>query len=230
MKYKHLQLDSTSFKFDDETRTFEGYASVFGGVDSYGDTVMKGAYDETLRDRDRPIRMRWNHFGPVIGKYTEISVDDVGLYVKGSLTPGHSVAEDAYASLKHGAVDGLSIGYIIRDADVNDNGGFDLKAVDLIEISVVEEPADLGATISNVKDINENVSKIETLKDAEACLRDACGLSRSTAKAIVSQIKTLCLRDAGTENSSADAVAALTKWRINHALRHVTNHRGNENA
>ncbi len=222
MKYKHLALDSTQFKFDADTRSFEGYASMFGGVDSYGDTIMPGAYSKTLQDRERPIRMRWNHFGPVIGKYTDIREDDHGLWVRGELTPGHSVAEDAYASLKHGAVDGLSIGYRMMAGkfEENEHGGLNIDEIDLVEISIVEEPADLGAKISGVKDFSEAVAGLETLKDAEACLRDACGLSRSAAKAIVSQVKTLHQRDAGAEERGDDAVSeAINRWRINHALR-----------
>jgi len=222
MKYKHLAIEATDFKFDEEARTFEGYASAFNGVDAYGDTILPGAYEKTLTDRERPIRMRWNHFGPVIGKYLEIREDEKGLFVKGQLTPGHSVAEDAYASLRHGAVDGLSIGYRVPPggAEENDEGGYDLNQIELIEISVVEEPADLGARIGTVKEFSNIVSELETFKDAEACLRDACGLSRSAAKAIVSQVKTLCQRDAGTESDSDDAVAeAVKRWRIQHALR-----------
>jgi HK97 family phage prohead protease len=223
MKYKHLDLAATALKFNDEERTIEGYASKFNGVDSYGDTIAPGAYSKTLEGRERPIRMRWNHFGPVIGKWQILQEDERGLYVKGTLTPGHSVADDVYASLKHGAVDGLSIGYRAVDAEKNEHGGLDLKQIDLIEISVVEEPADLGAKIGNVKEFAELIDSIESLKDAETCLRDACGFSRSTAKALVSQIKTLCLRDAGTETGSVDAAQkAIEDWTLNHFLKTVT--------
>ena len=40
---------------------FTGYASVFGGIDSFGDTIMKGAFTDTLKDRKRPIRMFNSH-------------------------------------------------------------------------------------------------------------------------------------------------------------------------
>ena len=222
MKYKHLDLLAAELKFNDDERTIEGYASKFNGVDAYGDTIAPGAYKSTLQDRERPIRMRWNHYGPVIGKWVEMREDDVGLYVKGKLTPGHSVADDVYASLKHGAVDGLSIGFRIKDYEEKDDTRL-LKEIDLVEISVVEEPADLGAKISGVKEFAELVESIESLKDAEACLRDACGLSRSVAKALVSQIKTLCLRDAGTETGSVDAAQkAINDWKLNHFLNNVT--------
>lgn len=179
MKYKQIQANN--FKFDDSAYRIEGYASVFGGVDSYGDTVIKGAYLKTLEDRKRPIRMRWNHFGEIIGKWTDIREDEKGLYVVGELTKGHTVAENVYASLKHGAIDGMSIGYFTKQYEANDHGGADLHEVELIEISVVEEPADLNATISAVKNF-------KTLKEYERALRDV-GFSQSQAKQFVSGIK-----------------------------------------
>lgn len=220
MKYKHLAFDETQFKFDEESRTFEGYASTFNGVDSYGDTIMPGAYSKTLSERDRPIRMRWNHFGPVIGKYADIYEDEKGLFVRGSLTPGHSVAEDAYASLKHGAVDGLSIGYRVPEggASKNDTGGFTIKEIDLIEISIVEEPADLGATISGVKEWQDVIYQIESLKDFEAYLRDACGLPRSAATALTARCKTLLQSESGAEHQSDSDLGRLN-WRMYRALK-----------
>lgn len=220
MKTKRLDLNSSSLKFDAETRTFEGYASKFGGVDAYGDTIMKGAYEKTLKDRERPVRMRWNHFGPVIGKFEEIFEDDIGLKVRGSLTPGHSVADDAYASLKHGAVDGLSIGFRVKSGSLeeNEHGGYNLDEIDLVEISVVEEPADLGAKISDVKDWQESIDMIDSLKEAEAYLRDACGLPRAAAKALVSQMKSVVQRDVVQEPDQRDVGSSRLSWRMFRAL------------
>lgn len=175
------QVQANNFKFTDDSYRIEGYASVFGGVDAYGDTVHKGAYEKTLKDRDRPVRMRWNHYGDIIGKWVDIYEDDKGLYVVGELTKGHSVSENVYASLKHGAIDGMSIGYWSVKDSPNDHGGSDLHEIKLVEISVVEEPADLNATISEVKNF-------KTLKEYEKALRDV-GFSQSQAKAFVSGIK-----------------------------------------
>lgn len=193
MEYKRLNFDSLQLKFgDNANREFEGYASVFNGVDSYGDTIVPGAYAGTIQDRSRPIRMRWNHFGPVIGKWEEVYEDDKGLYVRGTLTPGHSVAEDVYASLRHGAVDGMSIGY--RVVKSTEEGVIrKLEEIELVEISVVEEPADLGAQVGNVKHLNELIAQCDSYKELEAMLRDAGGFSRSNATAIVARIKALSL-------------------------------------
>ena len=213
MDRKLSPLDALELKFDGEGR-FEGYASVFNGTDAYGDTIVPGAYKKTIKRKatDRPIRMRWNHFGPVIGKWTEMSEDEKGLYVKGELTPGHSVAKDVYASMKHGAVSGMSIGYIARSAREKAEGGRELKEIDLIEISVVEDPADLGARITGMKAV---INELESLKDIEGWLRDAAGLSRDDATALVSRVKSLSHRDGvpnplDTSNQTAELIARLT--------------------
>jgi uncharacterized protein len=78
METKRLPLESLELKFIGEDMSFAGYASVFGGVDAYGDTIDPKAYDQTLIERQRPVRMRWNHYGPVIGKWTQMHVDSKG--------------------------------------------------------------------------------------------------------------------------------------------------------
>lgn len=213
MEFKKLALTSVQIKMSDEGHCFEGYASVFGGVDSYKDSILPGAYADTIKNRQRPIRMRWNHYGPVIGKWLEIKEDDTGLLVTGELTPGHSKAEDVYASLKHGAVDGMSIGYRVK-SDYQDGGIRYLKEIDLIEISVVEEPADLGARVGEVKFLQEMISGAESNKEMESILREAGGFSRADAVAVVSRIKHLCLGEQGQSNDDKPLSALIQGLKI----------------
>jgi HK97 family phage prohead protease len=208
MDRKLASIDSLELKFDGEGR-FEGYASMFNGVDSYGDTIVPGAYKKTIKRKsgDRPIRMRWNHYGPVIGKWVEMSEDEKGLYVRGELTPGHSVAKDVYASMKHGAVSGMSIGYFPKSSRELPEGGRELREIELVEISVVEDPADLGARITGMKSA---INELESLKEIEGWLRDAVGLSREDATALVGRVKAVSRRDGvGEKEPSNDATAAL---------------------
>jgi len=197
---KLLDAASIELKFDADKGTFEGYASVFDGVDSYGDTIISGAYAKTLKKRDRTVKMRWNHYGPVIGKWTEMREDERGLYVKGELTPGHSVAGDVLASLKHGAIDGLSIGFYPVKYKEDEEGKRTLQEIELVEISVVEEPADLSARITAVK---SEIEQVQTLKEIEQILRDA-GFTKSSAVALISRIKSLSLGDPEPKNSLAE--------------------------
>jgi HK97 family phage prohead protease len=207
MELKTLSLETVEFKFDEARKGFfSGYASVFDGVDSYGDTIVKGAYAKTLSERQRPIQMRWNHFGPVIGKWISAQEDEIGLRMDGELTLGHSVADDAYALMKHGAVNGLSIGFRIPEGGSEKSGDVRLlKRIELVEVSIVEEPADLSARIGDVKSA---IDEIESLKQAEAFLRDVGGLSWAAAKALASQIKSVALRDGDAEETRLDEVFA----------------------
>lgn len=211
MEFKRLALDGAELKFDDSREgVFAGYASVFNGLDAVGDTIAPGAYKRTLKKRVRPIRLRWNHFGPVIGKWTRLEEDEKGLYVEGELTPGHSIAQNVYASMRHGAVDGMSIGYRPVKFEDHGDGRRTLKEIELFEISVVEEPADLGARIGEVKHLVELIGEIKTLKEVESLLREAGGMSRAAATALVSRIKALSLGEQGP-NRVAELAAYLQR-------------------
>ena len=212
MQHKLIDLSQIEVKFDDARRGFfSGYASVFGGVDSYGDTVMPGAYKSTIEMRKRPVQMRWNHFGEVIGKWLDIRETDKGLWVEGELTPGHSKAEDVYASLKHGAISGLSIGYRPIKAYPNETGGMDLHEIDLVEISVVESPADLAAQIGDIKSA---IDELKTIRDIERFVRES-GFAKEDAVMLVSRMKSIVRGELEQErvktNELAQAIIAMSK-------------------
>lgn len=210
METKQVNLQAAELKFVGEDMVFSGYASVFGGVDSYGDTIDPKAYDQTLISRERPVRMRWNHFGPVIGKWLDVRADSKGLYVNGQLTPGHSTAVDVYASMKHGAIDGMSIGYIPRLVEERGEGRRMLKQIDLIEISVVEEPADLGAKIESVKSV---FSEASSIREIEAALRDSGFFTRSEAMSLVHRVKTLVQGELAADAKAKAEIMALFQKR-----------------
>lgn len=213
MQHKLLQIEQIDVKFTSENEgVFSGYASVFGGVDAYGDTIVKGAYANTLQNRKRPVQMRWNHYGDVIGKWLSITEDEKGLFVEGSLTPNHSLAQDVYASLKHGSIGGLSIGYRVTKGVDNTTGGLDLYEIDLIEISVVESPADLAAQIEEVK---SHIQTANSLKEVEAILRDAGNFTRSDATALVARVKAIALGDQEKQTSDTEALKAAILANIN---------------
>lgn len=212
METKRIELDSIELKVKGKPGFFSGYASKFNGVDAYGDMILPGAYADTLKNRTRPIGMRWNHFGPIIGKWVDITEDANGLYVEGELTPKHSVAEDVYASLQHGSVDGMSIGYRIPPGGSQKEGKLrKLKRIDLVEISVVEQPADMGARVEDVKSI---IQECQTLKEIEGLLCDTAGFSRKDAELLISRIKSIDCGDRGLK-TSAEIAEVIGKFKFN---------------
>lgn len=192
---KTLKLSDVSLKMEGDTGKFAGYASVFGGVDSYGDTIIKGAFESTLRQNGRP-KMFFNHdWNMPIGKYTVAKEDDHGLYVEGELTPGLGLSTDVRAAMLHGTLDGLSVGGYIKAGDYEDteSGRIIRKWTKLLEISPTVFPADNAARIdaSSVKggDFVEIIEGIESIRDLESFLRDAGGLSKGAAVALVARAK-----------------------------------------
>lgn len=199
---KTLRLEEAEIKMDGETGKFSGYASVFGGVDSYGDTIIKGAFESSLRS-GKP-KMFFNHdWNMPIGKWTKAKEDDKGLFVEGELTPGLSLSADVRAAMQHGTLDGLSIGGYLKKGDYEDTEGGRIirKWSNLMEVSPVVFPADGAARIdiSSVKSVefSAEIEQIETLRDFEYFLRDASGFSKGAAQALTARVKSLFnLRDA----------------------------------
>jgi HK97 family phage prohead protease len=192
---KTLSLTDVDLKVEGEAGTFTGYASVFGGVDSYGDTIIKGAFESTLRNNGKP-KMFFNHEWTMpIGKWVSVKEDDHGLLVKGELTPGLALSADVRAAMKHGTLDGLSIGGYLKKGDYEDTEGGRVirKWSSLMEISPVAFPADSAARVdsSSVKgaEFAEAIEEIESIRDFERFLRDAGSFSKGAAVALVARAR-----------------------------------------
>ena len=207
---KQLSLSDVRLKMEGDTGTFEGYGSVFGGVDSYGDTIVKGAFEATLRKDGMP-KMFFDHSWTMpVGKWLSAKEDDHGLFLRGELTPGLTIASDVRAAMKHGTLDGLSIGGYVKlgDYDTTETGRVIRKWSKLVEVSPVVFPADQAARVdtSTVKgaDLIEAINEIETIRDFECLLRDAAGFSKGAVTALAARVRVvLGVRDAHDEQDPA---------------------------
>ena len=221
---KTLKLSDVRLKMDGETGRFSGYASVFGGLDSYGDTIVKGAFSDTLRENGQPklfLEHSWAKGGALlpIGK-CECEEDDYGLLMHAELTPGLSVSGDVLAAMKHGTIDGLSIGGMVKSGDYEERDGHRIikRWAKLLDVSVVAYPADGAARIdlSSVKNIDFEalLPECDTEKDIERLLRDA-GLSKGQATAVVSRVRSILkgrdAHEADHEKLTAEIVARLQR-------------------
>lgn len=213
---KTLSLIDVNLKTEGDTGTFSGYASVFGGVDSYGDTIIKGAFESTLRNA-KP-KMFFNHeWNMPIGKWTVAKEDNHGLFVEGELTPGLGLAADVRAAMKHGTLDGLSIGGYLKKGDYEETEGGRIirKWSQLAEVSPVVFPADTSARIdlATVRSIDFEalLPECKTERDIERLLRDA-GLGKWEAMALVSRAKTILGGRDAPADGEAKALADLSKY------------------
>lgn len=191
MEHKTLSLSNCDIKLKGDT--FAGYASTFNNVDSYGDTILPGAYDETLKANGLPkMFLQHDSYALPIGKWLKAQEDEVGLWVEGEFTPNMNQAENAKAALNHGTVDGLSIGFMLRKSDYKPSdkveGGRIIERVSkLIEVSLVTFPADTFARV----DMKSEIEELETIRDFERFLRDSGAFSKSTAQLLISKARAL---------------------------------------
>lgn len=199
MLRKDIQIQNAELKFDSEGG-FSGYASVFGGVDSYNDTIVRGAYTDIIerveRGDSRMPKMFVNHksWDIPVGKWLKMQEDTRGLYVEGELTKGNPQAQVIRAAMQHETVDGLSIGFMIGDYEIIDNEGESMRVIksikELPEISVVTYPADDAARV-DLSSVKSTLDEIKTIREFEEFLREVAGFSNGLANATASKAKRL---------------------------------------
>ena len=213
LKRAAVEFDGKSVKDDG---TFTGYASKFGVIDSYRDIVAPGAFQTSLTLRPGPrVKMLWQHdAAQPIGVWDEMGEDDKGLVASGRLALDTVKGKEAYCLMKMGAIDGLSIGFMTKQDEFDRQSGIrTLKAVDLMEVSLVTFPANPEATVTGVKGSDM------TEREFERLLRDA-GFSATEAKAIVARGFKALNRErdaAGGDQAAGEVLAAIQ--RAEQALR-----------
>jgi uncharacterized protein len=179
-KFTDIKLETVN-----EDGVFSGYASVFDVTDLARDSVSKGAFVKSLRERGvANIRMLFQHDpNEPIGQWLDIREDDRGLLVKGKLALGVGRARDVLVLMRSKALDGLSIGFkTIRSRRDAATGVRRILEADLWEVSVVTFPMLPSARIADVK-----AAKLPSIRDFETWLRRDAGLSRSEARGVIAK-------------------------------------------
>jgi HK97 family phage prohead protease len=146
--------------------TLHGYAARFneetvinGWEGHFRERIAPGAFRKTLEDRGGKVKVLFNHgFDPSIGdkplgKPSVQREDDTGLYVEVPLDDT-SYNKDLVASLRSGALDGMSFRFsVLRDDEEDDGDDLPLrtlKEVRLYEYGPVTFPA-YEATTAGVR-------------------------------------------------------------------------------
>ena len=149
----------SEFKVDGEDAgSFEGYASRFGTIDSYGDTIDRGAYAETIPEFLTRGFLGWGHdWTNPVGYFTEAEERTSGLYVKGRFhsDPQAQVYRQRVKERSDaGKFMGMSIGFTPQDYEFREVDGREIRAltrISLHEVSLVTVPAEHDSQITRVK-------------------------------------------------------------------------------
>ncbi|ASP83593.1 HK97 family phage prohead protease [Sinorhizobium meliloti] len=189
-----------------EDGTFEGYGSIFGNVDAYGEKVLPGAFAESLAKHRREgtnVLMLWQHDPDnPIGVWEDLAEDGKGLYGKGRLILEVQKAREVRALMLQKAIGGLSIGYREVETEPDSNVRL-LKKLELYEISPVAFPANRRARIEAVKfgELEALARRGERLQELARCFRDGEPMPAKEFEEI--------LRDAGFPKSAAVQIASV---------------------
>jgi HK97 family phage prohead protease len=218
-KKELLNLGFEVKEIKDDSMNFVAYGSATGVKDRDDDVIEKGAYQNVINKAEKtgkyPKLLYQHNYKDVIGVIEGLKEDGKGLLVNGRFIDT-TKGRDAYTEVKEGAIDSMSIGFIVGDSVIDRDQVRIIKEVkDLLEISFVTFPANEEARVVQVK----QKDGIIDVRGLERHLRDA-GLSRNEAKSIISGgISTLKQRDAAISEekqnielvSSLDAVIAQIK-------------------
>ncbi|MCA1286256.1 phage major capsid protein [Salipiger bermudensis] len=141
-----------------DTGEITGLAWPFGSADRVGDVIEKGAFTGPAT-----LPMLFAHDqAQVIGIWDEIAETDTGLAVKGRLLVKEvERAREVRAMVKAGAISGLSIGFLTKDAK-REGKGRRISALELHEISIVAIPCHPGAQITSLKSVTSMEPIMET--------------------------------------------------------------------
>jgi len=176
MDYEIKRAQEVKAVREDSNLFIEGYASVFGVVDSYDDVVVKGAFTNTLINDAKRVKFCWQHnLDDVIGKIIEMREDDRGLWFKAKIS-NTSKGKDVAILVEDNALDEVSFAYRTKKYLMDEETDIrKLLEVELIEISLVTRAANPEAVITGTEKKSEEeklaeaveiiFSKVENLSD-----------------------------------------------------------------
>jgi HK97 family phage prohead protease len=228
MLRKTLSLNDADVKFAAAEGIFTGYGSVFGVIDAHNDLIMPGAYADVLSSGnpvDVYVNHDWLNGALPVGRWNGLSEDSRGLSGTAELVMQMRGGADAYWAMKRGLVNGLSVA-IIPDSKSTERRADGVRVIHRIkalkEISIVTDPANAEARVTDIKffdDAIESVEELQTIRDFERFLRDAGGLSKGLATALTSRAKLIFApgdleKDAMEAKAMADLAARIHAARI----------------
>lgn len=207
MSGNNIKLNVPFSKVDAKKRTVSGFATL-DNVDSHGDIVMASAsinafkrFRGNLREMHQPLAV-----GKVVGfepkSYYNPEEKKVyqGVYVTSYISKG---APDTWEKVLDGTLSGFSIGGSIKDSEIEVRKNHDdeeeetiriIKDYDLVELSLVDNPANQLANVFSIEKVNgktvvkgiavdvnpENIfwckkDSIAITSEEDSCACDSCG-------------------------------------------------------
>ena len=174
-----------------------GYLSTWqpdtGGRFGVPDQFVPGAWAESLAEHrrrgDRQIRLK-DHHGRTIGGFPidTVAEDERGLFAVGEINLESQAGREAYSLARQRVLTDFSVGFVAIDDKIGVGVRRIFKAM-LLEASVVDEPGNQGANITEVKSrVTVDEAKEITTRELEKKLHESGLFSRAAARVISSRL------------------------------------------
>jgi HK97 family phage prohead protease len=164
-----------------------------GGIFGMPDQFVEGAFAASIEEHrsrgNRQVRLK-DHHGRTIGGFPIATVkeDSIGLFGRGEINLETQLGREAFSLARQGVLSDFSVGFVALDDAVEGDIRRITKA-DLIEGSIVDEPANRAAKITEVKSLDLGELKAMTVREVEKALVDSGVFSKGAAKALASAMK-----------------------------------------
>lgn len=163
-KYNLNAIFETKELDQDESITIVGYANTVD-KDRGGDVIPESAwkdYDALSNYKKNPILLAYHDHKRPIGTCEELEIDSTGLKITGKIT---KAAGDVYDLIKAGVLKAFSVGFMVKDADYDSvTDIFVIKALELLEVSVVSVPMNQNSLFSVSKGFDSEQDFLEFKK------------------------------------------------------------------
>jgi HK97 family phage prohead protease len=166
-----------------DERIVEGYAVIWGEVNSHGERFVKGAFSKAIKDigpasnSNYQIKFRDRH-GKTCSLFEDIYEDEIGLFFRTKPLDNVSWADDVLTQLRSGSLNNFSIGFKHVWDKVEwdeENDCLVCLEVRLFEISVVDIPSDMSTYVIRSaekeyvqEDVEEFIASLPKSKQLEA--------------------------------------------------------------
>ncbi|MFK8250653.1 HK97 family phage prohead protease [Ancylobacter terrae] len=153
----------------DAAGAISGLAWKFGAPDRVGDWIEPGAF----RGAKLPTPMLFAHdMRDPVGIWDRIEERADGLHVSGRLLVDDVArAREVRAFVQSGAVRGLSIGFIAKNAAARTGGGRTIRSLELLEVSLVTLPMHPGARVTGAKSVAAALTLADAIRRTSAAIR-----------------------------------------------------------
>lgn len=172
-------VDVRAIRSEDNTliTEIEGFAAAYGNVDSLGEIIDRGAFDDSVAMKlpAKQIKLLADHnmydcdkvLGlPLVIEDREMPSGQWGLYFKAMVSAARS-AQDTAIKLVEGIIDQCSVGTRTTEWAEDENGILHNVKMTLYDISIVPYAANTSALITGARSEDDLLARLRSLPEEE---------------------------------------------------------------